>query len=298
MCDHTNPLTARIERLADLHAVRFVRCLRGGVMTADRRPKTVREATVGKTVMRLLQVADGYKGVLIADGKVAATLEGDAPDALWTRLRNEVGKADPNYVGYAGALQRFQRFFPEGFSAPGYEARERAYKVRAKSALDAAAPLEAAASGAGFGEAALAAYRSTNLLSPFEKVRLQDVLRSPAADDFVRTAAAFALGDTRLALRAFDRLLKPFGIAKWTAVTYLPFLWRPDAHMFLKPEVTKGFAARVAHTFATTYAAQLDPSVYESLLDMTAETEREIAALAPRDRIDVQSFIYVIGEYR
>lgn len=91
--------------------------------------------------------------------------------------------------------------------------------------------------------------------------------------------------------------LGPHGAAKWTTVTYLPFLWRPDVHMFLKPEVTRRFAGRVGHQFEHHYAAALHPSVYDSLLDLVAETKAELEVLAPRDNIDVQSFIWVVGEY-
>jgi hypothetical protein len=34
------------------------------------------------------------------------------------------------------------------------------------------------------------------------------------------------------------------------------------------------------------------------LLDLVSETEQELADLYPRDRIDVQSFIWVVGGYR
>jgi len=144
----------------------------------------------------------------------------------------------------------------------------------------------------------LATFRSTNLLSPFEKTRLQDVLRGPAADPFIRAAARFTLGGGAVALADMEAALKPHDANKWTVVTYLPYLWRPDAHMFLKPEVTKDFAARVGHPFASHYEARLRMSVYESLLDLVGKTEAELAALKPRDRIDVQSFIWVVGAYK
>ncbi len=67
--------------------------------------------------------------------------------------------------------------------------------------------------------------------------------------------------------------------------------------MFLKPEATKDFAARVGHRFATDYESRLDMKVYDCLLDLTAETAGELADLRPRDRIDVQSFIWVVGGY-
>ena len=92
--------------------------------------------------------------------------------------------------------------------------------------------------------------------------------------------------------------LKPYDSAKWTIVTYLPFLWRPEAHMFLKPEVTKDFAARVGHRFASDYSPKLEVPVYLSLIDLVDETEIEITDLEPRDRIDIQSFIWIIGDYK
>lgn len=169
--------------------------------------------------------------------------------------------------------------------------------MKAKAKLDAAAPVEQAATGSGFGEAALAAFRATNLLSLFEKTRLQDVLRGSHADDFIRGAARFALGETKVGLAHMQTALKPHDSAKWTVATYLPFLWHPEQHMFLKPEVTKDFAQRVGHRFAYDYEAALRLPVYESLLDLADRTTRELSTLEPRDRIDVQSFIWVIGDH-
>ena len=38
--------------------------------------------------------------------------------------------------------------------------------------------------------------------------------------------------------------------------------------------------------------------MYESLLSLADHTAAAIAPLKPTDRIDVQSFIWVVGEYR
>jgi hypothetical protein len=157
-------------------------------------------------------------------------------------------------------------------------------------------PLEKAVTGRGYSEAIWSSYQ-TNLLSPFEKMRVRDALRSPAADDFIQAAARFALGEGKQALLAMEVALKPYNAAKWTVVTYLPFLWRPEEHMFLKPEATKDFAERVGHRFASDYEARLNIFVYESLLDLAASTSAELSDLKPQDRIDVQSFIWVVGNY-
>jgi len=255
--------------------------------------ETIRTARLGKTELRLVAKDGRYFG--LADGAVRA--EGEVADDVWRRLHDEAGKGNAKYVGFDGARARFAKFFPNGFHTAGYEGDERAYKIAAKTRLDATAPVEDAASGKGFGEAVLAAFRATNLLSPFEKTRLQDVLRGPAADPFIRAAAWFTLGDRKAALAEMERTLKPFSSAKWTVVTYLPFLWLPEEHVFLKPEVTKDFAARIGHRFATDYEPRLRLEVYESLLDLVVKTEGALAEMKPRDRIDVQSFIFVVGEY-
>lgn len=260
--------------------------------------KTIRTAKIGKSEFRLVERDKQFVGLVFSGGSTKIQIEGSSADDVWRRLHDEAGKVNPKYFGFDGARARFLRFFPNGFQSAGYIGEERDYKVAAKQKLDAAAPLERAVTESGFGEAVLAVFRATNLLSPFEKTRLQDVLRGPAADPFIRAAARFALGAGKQALVDMEHALKPHESAKWTVATYLPFLWRPEEHMFLKPEVTKDFASRVGHRFASDYEPRLDIAVYDSLLDLVARTEAELAELEPRDRIDVQSFIWVIGDYK
>jgi hypothetical protein len=192
----------------------------------------------------------------LIDGKIV--LQGNHPDVIMSNLKNEVSKSNPKYFGFEGARNRFLHWFKGGFDSPEYVKEERAYRWEAKSRLDKHAPLATALTGSGLGPEILAAYQQTNLLSPFELMRMKDVLHGPKADEFVRAAARFAMGDLNEGLWAMRKALKSHEIAKWTAVTYLPFLWRPDTHMFLKPEVTKDYALRVGHSFADEYDAKLD----------------------------------------
>ena len=108
----------------------------------------------------------------------------------------------------------------------------------------------------------------------------------------------FAKDGDKANLSAIECALKDHDSAKWTVATYLPFLWRLEAHIFLKPEVTKDFATRVGHRFAFEYERRLKLPVYESLLDLKEKTGQQIKDLVPRDGIDIQSFIWVIGDYR
>ncbi len=259
--------------------------------------KTIRTGRVGDLSLRLVEKDRAIIGLIFAaDGVKKAQIEGTDGDDVWRRLHDEAGKANPKYFGYDGARARFLHFFPNGFHSTGYTTWERDYKVAAKSRLDATVPLEAAATGSGFGEAVLSVFH-TNLLFSFEQMRVRDVLRGPGADRFIRAAARFAMGEGKPALLDMERALKPHNAAKWTIATYLPFLWRPEEHMFLKPEATKDFAERVGHRFASDYEPRLDIAVYESLLNLVAKTEEELADLNPRDRIDVQSLMWVVGDY-
>lgn len=259
--------------------------------------KTIREATFGKATIRVVETGNVYAGIVLLDGKVRSRLDGKNIDELWLQLQNEVARASPDFFGFDGARSRFLQIFKDGFASPKYIDNERAYKLAAKNKLDSLVPLEKAVAAEGSGEDILAVYRATNLLSPFEKARMQEALRGPNADSFIRGAAAFAAGDIGEGLRVMAAALKPHDVAKWTAISYLPFLWRPDKHMYLKPEVTKKFAERVGHNFFTSYSPELDPDVYDSLLDMTVTTEHELKELKPKDRIDIQSYIWVVGAY-
>jgi hypothetical protein len=265
--------------------------------------KVIRDEKIAKFTLRIADTGSGFIGVVNAGGKQLSRVEGDDPAVIWKQLHAAVGKASSSYFGYDGARARFLQFFPGGFHSTAFEGDERGshgernYKLKAKHKLDEAAPVEKALTGTGYGEAVLSAFRATNLLSPFEKTRLQPMLRGPDADAFVQAAARFAMGEIKPALAMMERLLRPHDNAKWTVVTYLPFLWRPDQHMFLKPVVTQDYASRVGHPFQHDYSTALEAPVYESLLDMMAETAREMSDLAPRDNIDLQSLVWVVGDY-
>ncbi len=258
--------------------------------------RTVRQGTLGKRELRLVQKDGRFHGLV--DGQKC--VDGTDADDVWQRLHDDAGKADPRYFGYAGARTRFLKFFPKGFQSKRFSCLERDYKLEAKTKLDDTAPLTEALNGSGFGEAVLSVFQATNLLSPFEKIRVKDALRGQDSDAFVRAAANFTDHPGEAALRGLEDVLKlkPHDCAKWTVATYLPFLWRPETHMYLKPEATKDFAARVGHPFARLYKPQLNFDIYSSLRDLVEETSNELSDLAPHDRIDIQSFIWVVSKYR
>ncbi|HXH51949.1 MAG TPA: hypothetical protein VNH53_00770 [Sphingomicrobium sp.] len=261
--------------------------------------KALPDETIGKAKLRIVMDGPLYRGAVIRQGKTGQVFEDADLDRLRHRLREEAGKSDPHYWGYDGAIQRFRQFFPKGFQDKAYLQSERSYKVKAAKTLAATLPVEGALEASASDAAAIAKVVGlTNLLAhQHEQQQMRSLLSGPEGKEFVRAAAQFALGEAATALPKMNALSRAVGRISWPVATYLPFLWCPESQMFLKPEVTKDYAARVAHDFAQRYEADLTIEVYTSLLDLVVETEKNLTSLKPADRIDVQSFIWVVGKY-
>ncbi len=153
--------------------------------------ETIRIGKLGEKTLRLVRKGSQFYG--LANGEVCT--EGSDADDVWRRLYDDAGKSDPRYFGYDGACARFLQFFPNGFDSEGFASKERTDKLALKEKLDSTAPLDQALEAERLGEAVLAVYRS-NLLSPFEQMRMQAFLRGPHADSFIRAAARFATNAT------------------------------------------------------------------------------------------------------
>ncbi|WP_119380417.1 hypothetical protein [Henriciella barbarensis] len=254
---------------------------------------------MGEFTLRFRESLEGFSGLAFNANRRSEVMHASSLEKLRAKLSNFVGRVHPNYFGWDGAYQRFVGVFPGGFHSDDYKSAERNYKEDARKLLEERLPLSSVQSNSGMGEAALAVFRKTNLLSPFEQTRIQALLRSRRADDFVRAAATFTLGDRANGLRSMEHAALEYDVAKWTAISYLPYLWAPTVHMFLKPEVTRDCAERVGHEFQYKYEPALNPSVYESLIDLThtAKAELEARGALPSDNIDIQSFIWIAGKY-
>ncbi len=260
--------------------------------------KTIRTQQFGKITARLVQTAAGYSGVLVGEGVPPSRVDGEDAEIVWAALVENLNRASPQFFGFEGARARFLKLFPDGFASPAYRSHERDYKDAARVFLASTVSIEQAERATATECDAIArAYSKTNLLASFEQARVREVLKSEHGPGYVRGAAALARGDTAEGLKAMEDAMRPYGQPSWPGATYLPYLWSPGEHMFLKPQVTVDFAERVGHSFARDYTSALTADCYRSLLDLTARTRSEISALAPRDNIDLQSFIWAVGAY-
>lgn len=203
--------------------------------------------------------------------------------------------------------RKFLRIFPGGFRDPDYLALERDYKWRAHQSwnelLDRPV-LRALLRREQFAEIAARAVRiegRTNLLFSFEKMALRDAVRSPSgAVAFARGLYAFlhgAGGPERRFERWCEVLAslprKQTRVLTWPVATVFGFLAQPRAHLFHKPNVNR--AAARAYGFELHYTSRPAWPAYASMQALADRVARDLRDLRPRDGIDVQSFLWVLG---
>ena len=203
--------------------------------------------------------------------------------------------------------KKFLHYFPGGFQDPKYIAWERGYKWEAHTAwLDKLnqREYELLLLKGQFADIALRCVRietKTNLLFSFEKMALRDGIKTPEGPrifaeglyDYVYGKASM---DTRFnnftaALEALPR--KQTRVRTWPLQTVFGFIARPQEHIFLKPMVTRRAAAKYGYDF--TYTSKPNWNTYQCLLDFAELIRRNTKELKPRDMVDLQSFIWVIG---
>jgi hypothetical protein len=203
--------------------------------------------------------------------------------------------------------RKFLRFFPEGFRDETYMDWERGYKWRAHQEWEAVLnrkAYQAKLSQGRFleiGSEAIRIESRTNLLFSFEKMAIRDALKPE------RGARAFAEGLYALlhgpgnVQAKFSRWCevvaglprKQSRVLTWPLATVFGFIAQPDTHIFLKPTVTR-LAAR-EYGFDFLYRSGPSWETYASLLAFADEIGRDLRDLRPRDFIDIQSFIWVLG---
>jgi hypothetical protein len=141
----------------------------------------------------------------------------------------------------------------------------------------------------------------TNLLFSFEKMAFRDAVREQAgAEIFAKGLYSLLYGrgseekrfeDWCIAVGKLPR--KQTRVLTHPVVTVFPFIAAPDRHIFLKPNVTK----RAAEAYGYDFEYQSRPSwkVYSSLLGFAEKLRSDLKPMRPRDMLDIQSFIWVLG---
>lgn len=204
-------------------------------------------------------------------------------------------------------LKKFLYYFPKGFADATYKAWERNYKWEAHTAWEKSLnkrKYEELLVDRQYSEISLRAVRietKTNLLFSFEKMALRDAIKLPeGAKVFATGLYDYLYGKGRLQERFenFTKALeflprKQTRVLTWPLHTVFGFIAKPNEHIFLKPRVTQ--AAAQAYDYPFMYKSRPNWETYKSLIGFAEQVREDTAALRPKDYIDLQSFIWVMG---
>jgi hypothetical protein len=215
-----------------------------------------------------------------------------------------------NYLGAARCRHKFQLYYPNGFDDAVYQVAERGVKERAHlewlTELNPQAYRRLLARGehGRIVDIALRIEARCNLLFSFEKMALRDAVKEPADARLFATALYAFLYGRGSPQRKFEAWLAALAalprrksrVLSWPLVTVFGQIARPDAHLFLKPMVTRKAARAYGYDFD--YDATPSWPVYRGLQTFAAILRRDLdrkPGFRAHDMIDIQSFIWVQG---
>jgi hypothetical protein len=204
-------------------------------------------------------------------------------------------------------LKKFLYYFKKGYDDPKYISWEREYKELAHKQFqdqlnrDTFKSLLKKREFGTIADVAVKIESKTNLLFSFEKMALRDAIKSPeGAKAFATGLFDYVYGDKTLKERfeAFVKVVetlprKQTRVLTWPLVTVFGFLANPQEHMFLKPTVTKKAAVKYDYLF--NYQSKPNWTTYQGLLQFADEVRKQTISYHPKDYIDLQSFIWVLG---
>ena len=209
----------------------------------------------------------------------------------------------------ARCRRKFLKFFPGGFQDETYLDWERDYKWATHKRWVAAlgrSEFDRLLRAGKYREIAARAVRVEqqsrhSMIFSFEKMALRDAVKSSAgAERFARGLYEYLHGTGSAAdrLSAWVEAVgslprKQTRVLTWPLVTVFGFIAKPRLHMFLKPTVTK--LAADAYGFDFAYDSRPNWETYRNLLDFARQIRADTEDLEPRDMIDIQSFMWVLG---
>lgn len=204
-------------------------------------------------------------------------------------------------------IKKFLHYFKKGFLDEKYIAWERQYKLDAhiqfqqKLNRKSFKELLIAKKFEEISRTAIQVESKTNLLFSFEKMAIRDAVKSKdGAEQFALGLFDYLYSSDPLQRRfenfteVISRLpRKQTRVLTWPLLTVFGFIAEPVKHIFLKPKVTQKAAEK--YKFDFDYISPPNWETYESLLAFAEQIKSDTKNLHPRDHIDFQSFIWVMG---
>ena len=232
--------------------------------------------------------------------KLVAAAESSTQEEVEAEIKATLNELSEEFVGFGGAINLFLKAYPGGFQSPEFIADEGKRKRRASDRFgqDMTRLYIDAAIESGdleeFAKHVVSGLQATNLVFPYEKARFNDAMKKQAFRKTYAPALRDLLyGDLDEAFGRYVAVLKEGNALTWPLVTIFPFLFDPQQHMFMKPEVMQVCAYRLG--FDLLYETPPTVESYRSLLELTDFVRDGIASLEPGDNMDTYSFMYAVG---
>ena len=224
-----------------------------------------------------------------------------------TPYRSRATKRDPVRDRRAKARRKFLAYFPDGFDDEDYVAAERAYKMAAHErwlAVLGREQFEVLLEEGRYDEIVGHAVRTegrTHLLFSFEKMALRDAVRDRKPARTFAEALYERLhgrGSPQQRFDAFTEALdalprRQSRVLTWPVHTVWGFLALPTEHLYVKPRVLQKAAEVYGYDFR--YESRPNWETYASALALAEQVRTDMADLGPRDMVDLQSFLWVLG---
>jgi hypothetical protein len=216
---------------------------------------------------------------------------------------SQIGSAD--YLTPAMALERFLAIHPDGFSAPRFLKNERDASFRAHQFCiqllgeTVISELIAERRYQDVCDRARHIESLTNLLTKSEKTAFYGALDMPVNQKTFSVSLANLLYGTDSEedrFKGFIRALDLLGINRWPCATLFGFIRFPQEKAFIKPTVIQNVAK--AFCWRISYKSEPNWRGYAAVLRLYNHLRTSLVeeGMMPRDMIDVQSFLWSIGQ--
>ena len=208
---------------------------------------------------------------------------------------------------FLNCKKKFLHFFPKGFQDEKYYSWERTYKWEThkqwKLLLNRTIFEDLLKKG-NFEEICHKATKieaKTHLLFSFEKMAIRDALKTREAQRLFAEALYQFIYQQDAIERKFEKWSgvvaslprKQTRVLTWPILTIFGFIAEPKKYIYFKPTVTR--KAALLYGFDLFYESPPSLKTYISFLEFIKLLRRDLKELQPKDLIDIQSFIWVLG---
>lgn len=210
-----------------------------------------------------------------------------------------------DYVTVPMAVDRFMATYPNGFEDAAFvkatrEANMRGQKFCAQLlSQEELSRLIQEGDFAAICDRARHVESTTNLLTKSERKAFHEALELPACQKLFSVALADLLYGSETEEARFKHFLRTLGILhlnKWPFATLFSFIRQPQQSVFIKPSAIQ--KAAKALCWRINYKPEPNWKTYDAVVRLYSYVRTNLLeeGMMPRDLMDVQSFIWAVGQ--